>query len=257
MSNRDRKPPVVLTADDDPVTSHILQVYLECEGYEVLIAGDGDRALELAKENPPDAVILDYNLPPTNGAEIARALRADPATRCAGIALLTASAESAENAVEEDLWNARLTKPVEQEFLAKIVASLISGARAQSAQADRKNEPDAPLPDDPIQAEFLTRLREKASEMRRLACCESGANVPGSPLRVLRRHLQQLEGSATMCGFPDIGEQAAKAAYVLDQCLQDIEAGVASGKLDTVRSVVEHIATLAKRSGRDDRPSTG
>jgi len=253
MSNTGKRTPVVLTADDDPVTSAILQAYLECEGYEILSAADGDGAIALARETPPDAVILDYNIPPTNGADVARALRSDPATRYAGIALLTASAESA-GSDEDDLWNARLTKPVEQEFLARIVASLVEGARTQAIRGDHQ-EPNAPLPDDPIQAQFVARLREKAAEMRRLARCESDANSPGSSLRVLRRHLQQLEGSAVMCGFPDIGEQAAEAEFVLEQCLQDIKAGVSSDKLDTVRTIIERIAASAKRGGRDDLTS--
>jgi CheY-like chemotaxis protein len=241
--------PVVLTADDDPVTSHILLAYLECAGYHVLVAEDGDQAIALAKSTPPDAVILDYNLPPTTGADVARALRADPATAHAGIALLTASTELAEREDENDLWNARLTKPVEQQLLASVVASLISDAHAISAERHAREEPDSPLPDDPIQAEFVTRVRGKIGELRALARCETNANTPGSPLRVLRRHLQQLQGSAAMCGFPEIGDHAAKAALVLDHCLRDIESG-AQSELDGVRTSIERIAVLAKRSGR-------
>jgi CheY-like chemotaxis protein len=228
MSSSDPKQPVVLTADDDPVTSHILLAYLECEGYHVLVAEDGDQAIALAKSTPPDAVVLDYNLPPTTGADVARALRDDPATAHAGIALLTASTELADADDDGDLWNARLTKPVEQEFLAN--------------------------PDDPIQAEFVTRVRSKVDEMRELADCETSTNSPGSPLRVLRRHLQQLQGAAAMCGFPEIGEHAAEAAGLLDQCLRDIESG-AQSELGNVRDLIERIALLARRSGRSETAS--
>jgi CheY-like chemotaxis protein len=245
MSGALSKPPVILTADDDPVTSAILSAYLECEGYEVLVAEDGDQAIAVAKQNPPDAAILDYNLPPTTGADVARALRADPASAHAGIALLTASIELADCDGEEDLWNARLTKPVEQQFLAKIVASLVAGARAQLAESTDANAEEAPpLPEDPLQAEFVTRLRSKVPEMRALVASQDKDNSPGSPLRVLRRHLQQIEGSATMCGFPDIGQCAAEAATLLDGCLQAIEEG-AESSLDTVRSTIEEIAKLA------------
>ena len=254
MSCPDKKQPVVLTADDDPVTSQILLAYLECEGYHVLIAEEGDQAIALAKSTPPDAVVLDYNLPPTTGADVARALRADPATAHAGIALLTASTELADSEEDDDLWNARLTKPVEQEFLAKVVATLIGNAGAQSAERHAQQEPDSPLPDDPIQAEFVTRVRGKVDEMRELACCETSANSPGSPLRVLRRHLQQLQGSAAMCGFPEIGEHAAEAADLLDQCLRDIESGT-QGELSNVRDLIERIALLAKRSGHPETAS--
>jgi CheY-like chemotaxis protein len=251
MNVPDQKQPVVLTADDDPVTSQILLAYLECEGYHVLIAEDGDQAVALAKSTPPDAVILDYNLPPTTGADVARALRADPTTAHAGIALLTGSAEIAEACGDDDLWNARLTKPVEQEFLAEVVATLINGARARSAEHHNQQESDSPLPEDPIQAEFVTRVRGKLDDMRELARCESSPNSPGSPLRVLRRHLQQLQGSAAMCGFPQIGEHAAEAAGLLDQCLRDIESGTQS-ELSKVRDLIEQIALLAKRSGRSE-----
>jgi CheY-like chemotaxis protein len=254
MSSSDPKQPVVLTADDDPVTSHILLAYLECEGYHVLVAEDGDQAIALAKSTPPDAVVLDYNLPPTTGADVARALRDDPATAHAGIALLTASTELADADDDGDLWNARLTKPVEQEFLAKVVAKLISGVCAQPPEHQAQQEPDSPLPDDPIQAEFVTRVRSKVDEMRELADCETSTNSPGSPLRVLRRHLQQLQGAAAMCGFPEIGEHAAEAAGLLDQCLRDIESG-AQSELGNVRDLIERIALLARRSGRSETAS--
>ncbi len=247
MSDTVEKPAVVLTADDDPVTSQILLAYLEVEGYEVLLAADGDEAIALAKANPPDAVILDYNIPPTNGADVARALRADPTTQHAGIALLTASTELVDNGAEEDLWNARLSKPVDQPYLASIVASLIAGAHALLRE-NAPEAPDAPLPDDPIQAEFVSRLRDKVPQMRQLARCEANATAPGSPLRVLRRHLQQIEGSAKMCGFPEVELRALEAAQLLDSCLGAIEAG-AESHLDDLRASIETIAALAKTAG--------
>jgi CheY-like chemotaxis protein len=247
MSGQKSDKPLVLTADDDPVTSQILLVYLECSGFEVMSADNGVTALELASANPPDAVILDYNLPPTDGADIARHLRSDPATAGAGIALLTASPELADNASQADLWDARLTKPIDQEYLARVVTELVSASRAARGvtyHADADADADAaPLPDDPIQREFVTRLRAKIGEMRALASSHGDAAEPGSALRVLRRQLGQLHGSANVCGFPEISAVAHEAAALLDRCI-DGPAGAVERELDRVRDTIEEIASL-------------
>jgi DNA-binding response OmpR family regulator len=242
MSRHELDKPLVMTADDDPVTSQILLMYLESSGFDVIGAADGSAAIELAAERLPDAVILDYNLPPTTGADVARALRDNPATSHAGIALLTASPELADNPDQAELWDARLTKPIDQESLAAVVTEMIAGARAEvAAAADQA----APLPEDPIQAEFVSRLRTKLDEMRDLVRSDGLPSEPGSPLRVLRRHLGQLQGSAGVCGFPEIGAAASEAAKLLDRCIDGTHGSAVEDELARVRESIEHIAALA------------
>ncbi|MGB9376962.1 MAG: response regulator transcription factor [Mycobacteriales bacterium] len=66
----------VLVVDDDPTISDVVRRYLEREGLEVEVLGDGDRALAAALANPPDLVVLDLMLPGLSGLEVCRQLHA-------------------------------------------------------------------------------------------------------------------------------------------------------------------------------------
>jgi DNA-binding response OmpR family regulator len=68
---------LVLVVDDEPTVREVVSRYLELGGYRVLMAGDGQAALELAlsPQGPPDLVVLDLMLPGMDGLEVCRMLR--------------------------------------------------------------------------------------------------------------------------------------------------------------------------------------
>jgi len=65
----------ILVADDDRVTSRFVSSLLEGEGYEVLVADDGQHAVELALEYRPDLIVSDLIMPYRDGFEVLRVLR--------------------------------------------------------------------------------------------------------------------------------------------------------------------------------------
>ena len=65
----------ILVADDDPVTARFVRSLLEGQGYEVLVAEDGDHAMELALAHPPDLILSDLVMPYRDGFGVLRALR--------------------------------------------------------------------------------------------------------------------------------------------------------------------------------------
>ncbi len=65
----------VLVVDDDMNVRDVVRRYLEHDGYHVALAGDGESALVLAGESPPDLVVLDLMLPGMDGLEVCRRLR--------------------------------------------------------------------------------------------------------------------------------------------------------------------------------------
>ena len=73
------EPQKVLVADDDPVNRQVLAELLKPE-YTVLLAKNGEQALERAARHAPDLVLLDVMMPDLNGYEVLRRLRADPHT---------------------------------------------------------------------------------------------------------------------------------------------------------------------------------
>ncbi|MSU60544.1 MAG: response regulator [Candidatus Staskawiczbacteria bacterium] len=70
----------ILLVEDDEFIADIYANYLKREGYKVDIARDGQVALEKARDNYPDLIILDILLPKMDGWEVLKALRDDPKT---------------------------------------------------------------------------------------------------------------------------------------------------------------------------------
>jgi len=93
----------ILLIDDDAATCRLFGGKLGQAGYEVLYAHEGNTGREMARRYKPNLILLDVNLPGTDGLEIARRLRDDEETKHIPIALLTNQDLSvdAERAVKE------------------------------------------------------------------------------------------------------------------------------------------------------------
>jgi DNA-binding response OmpR family regulator len=80
----------ILVADNEPEILRFVEVNLRLEGFEVVVAHDGEQALERAFAELPDLVLLDITLPKLNGFEVCRRLRVDPRTFHLPVIILTA-----------------------------------------------------------------------------------------------------------------------------------------------------------------------
>lgn len=67
----------VLVVDDDVKTVELVKLYLNRDGYRVLTASDGVKALRLAREGHPDLIVLDLMLPGLDGLQLCRTIRAE------------------------------------------------------------------------------------------------------------------------------------------------------------------------------------
>jgi signal transduction histidine kinase/CheY-like chemotaxis protein len=72
--------PVVLVVEDDEDIAAVLRTYLEADGYQVEVAGDGQQALSLVRECRPFAITLDISLPKLDGWSVMNALKRDPSS---------------------------------------------------------------------------------------------------------------------------------------------------------------------------------
>ncbi len=75
MHRADGRPIQVLVVDDEPVLAELVSMALRYEGWDIATAGDGAGAIELARDNPPDVVVLDVMLPDMSGLDVLRRLR--------------------------------------------------------------------------------------------------------------------------------------------------------------------------------------
>jgi DNA-binding response OmpR family regulator len=71
----------ILIIEDYPATSKMISEIMEMEGYETIIAPDGNSALEKAISEKPDLVLLDIMLPGIDGLDVCTQLRSNPQTR--------------------------------------------------------------------------------------------------------------------------------------------------------------------------------
>ena len=83
----------ILIVEDESALSTLLSYNLEKEGFAVTIAADGEQAMEILAEEPPDLVLLDWMLPHLSGIEICRRIRRNPATSGLPVIMLTARGE--------------------------------------------------------------------------------------------------------------------------------------------------------------------
>ena len=99
---------------------------MKAEGYEVLVALDGEEGLELALEEIPDLILLDWMLPKVSGIEVCRQLRRSKITREIPIIMLTARSEESDKIRGLDIGaDDYITKPYSiKELLARVRASM-------------------------------------------------------------------------------------------------------------------------------------
>lgn len=115
----------ILVIDDDPVIVQLLEVNFEMDDYDVRTATDPETGLELATTDPPDLVLLDVMMPRIDGLEVARRLRAHPATGKVLIVFLSAKAQYSDVQAGEELADAYVTKPFDPLALLEQVAELL------------------------------------------------------------------------------------------------------------------------------------
>lgn len=115
----------ILIADDEPDILEILRYNLQAEGYEVYTAKNGNEAIEAAKKESPDLIILDIMMPGKTGIEVCNLLRMQPKFAATLIIFLTAlSDETTEIKGLETGADDYITKPVSPKVLVSKVNAL-------------------------------------------------------------------------------------------------------------------------------------
>jgi two-component system, OmpR family, response regulator MtrA len=92
VTGTDEKP-TILVADDEEDVRELVTYRLTRSGYQVIGAGDGMEAFELATERTPDLMVLDVMMPKLDGYELTRRVRAEAALRSIPVILLTARSQ--------------------------------------------------------------------------------------------------------------------------------------------------------------------
>ena len=127
--------PIILCVDDDKVTLRAIERSLVNNGYSVLTADSGARALTTLQKIKPNLILLDAVMPIMDGYEVCSHLQANPALATIPIIFVTAQEEGEERAKALSLGAADyLVKPIQRDILLRKVALHISAGTAPSSQ---------------------------------------------------------------------------------------------------------------------------
>ena len=118
----------VLIVDDSPTETFTLKSMLEAKGFEVLTAENGADGVALAREELPDAVLMDIVMPGLNGFQATRQLTKDDKTAHIPVVIVTTKDQETDK-----VWGQRqgakgyLVKPVTEDQLAETINNVIAG----------------------------------------------------------------------------------------------------------------------------------
>jgi two-component system alkaline phosphatase synthesis response regulator PhoP len=133
----------ILVVDDEPTIVRLMEFILARQGHEMLVAVNGEEALEKIRVHAPDLVLLDIMMPRIDGYEVARAVRNDPATAALPIIMLSAKAQ------EEDIRKGveigvdeYITKPFSPEHLVHVVAGYLGRLNKDDGKLNKDGTKD-------------------------------------------------------------------------------------------------------------------
>ena len=123
----------ILVADDEPTIVRLMEFILARQGHEMIVAVNGEEALQKIRTEQPDLVLLDIMMPRIDGYEVARLLRDDPAT--AGLPIIMLSAKAQEEDIRRGVEvgvDEYVTKPFSPEHLVHVVSEYLKRIQKSS-----------------------------------------------------------------------------------------------------------------------------
>jgi CheY-like chemotaxis protein len=127
MPEQQRELPLILLAEDNESNIATMTDYLEIQGYQVSLARNGIEAVQLAKQQKPDLILMDIQMPEMDGLEATRRIRTEADLDTIPIVAITALAMPGDR--EQCLAAGAtdyLTKPVSLKKLASIISQYIN-----------------------------------------------------------------------------------------------------------------------------------
>jgi len=120
----------ILVVEDEADVASVLAMLLETQGYETILAKDGPAALEKARSEKPDLILLDVMLPKMDGFKVARMLKFDENFRHIPIIMLTAKIQEKDRRTGiETGADAYVTKPFDNSVLLQRISEILVEAK--------------------------------------------------------------------------------------------------------------------------------
>ena len=213
----------IQVVDDEKNIVEALRYNLDREGYETLVSFDGLSALEQARSQLPDLIILDWMLPGLDGLELCRRLSADESTRHIPIILLTVRSDETDKVLGLEMGAVDyVTKPFStREMMARVKATLRRQEHLLTARA-------------PAEMFVLGQLRVDWARHRAL--------LGGEPIELTSKEFHLLKALAEAKGRVLSREQLLAQAWDYDQASHV-----------STRTVDLHVSQLRRKLGDSSR----
>ncbi len=224
--------PRLLLVEDDTALAELLDWHFQQEGYEVARTPDGEEALLLARESPPDIVLLDWMIEGLSGIEVCRRLRRATETANVPIIMLTARGEE-EDRIRglETGADDYVTKPFSPRELVARVAAILRRVRPSlvgevltyadvelDAVAHKSKRAGKTLQLGPTEFRLLRHFLEHPGRVfsrDRLLDAVWGMDSD-IELRTVDVHIRRLRKAVNLPGLPDLIRTVRSAGYALD-----------------------------------------
>ncbi len=127
----------ILNIDDSPTVQRLIEMILSSQGYQVVLASDGEEGIAKAKSERPDLILVDFVMPKMNGYQVCKTLKEDAEFRTTPIILVTSKGDKVGSKFVDVLGISEyFTKPFQpEELLAKIREVLDKKAQEEAAAA--------------------------------------------------------------------------------------------------------------------------
>ena len=224
--------PTLLLVEDDRALADLLIWHFEREGYDIVRTADGDEALILAEEQPPDLVILDWMIEGVTGIEVCRRLRRRGSTAHVPIIMLTARGEESDRIRGlETGADDYVTKPFSpRELLARVGAVLrrvrpaLAGEQLaysdieMDLNAHRVRRSGKSVQLGPTEFRLLRHFMEHPGRVfsRERLLDSVWGHDPDIDARTVDVHIRRLRKTLNEGGLPDVIRTVRSAGYSLD-----------------------------------------
>jgi signal transduction histidine kinase len=188
----------ILIVDDEPSVVEIISFFLDKQGYQTFSAANGREALDLVRQDKPDVVVMDVNMPEMDGVEACRRIKKSPKTHFLPVILVTAKGDTSTRIQGKDAGaDDYLDKPVNELELTTRVRTLLRGALLYEQVEASNRELEQRV------VERTVELREAYERLKALERAKSDiiTNV-SHELRTPLQHIRSSVALLTSGGLP-------------------------------------------------------
>ena len=137
------QPSTILIAEDHPLNRRLLAAYFEGTGHRLIMAANGREAVEQARKEKPDLILMDIRMPEMDGWEAAKILKSDAGLKSVPIIIITASPLADQDSRNRGLYDAFLRKPVSRPDLVEVMALFLPPVPSPIEPARTPSQPEA------------------------------------------------------------------------------------------------------------------